>query len=154
MLIDTTILLNLLDTPFESDEAEDVQRELDRRASSGVELRVPVAALVEAGDHVGRILDGTRRRRSAERLKTLIDATLDGDAPWGFAPLNWDDTLLRDAISSDSAELVDSLTNKHLEMGDLVILAELRRLRGNLDPRAVEVTLWTLDQKLAAAAST
>jgi len=112
-----------------------------------------VAALVEAGGHVGRIDDGTRRRECATRLQTLIEATLDGRAPWGFAPMTWDALLLRDAISMPGADLVTSLTNKHLEMGDLVILAELRRLRRNLDERVVVVKLWTLDAQLPAAAS-
>lgn len=67
--------------------------------------------------------------------------------------MTWDAPLLRDAISMTGADLVTSLTNKHLEMGDLVILAELRRLRRNLDERVVVVKLWTLDAQLAAAAS-
>ena len=152
-LIDTSVLLNLLGTPFESDDAADVGVELERRAREGVELRMPLAALVEAGGHVERIDDGTRRRECATRLQTLIEATLDGRAPWGFAPMTWDALLLRDAISMPGADLVTSLTNKHLEMGDLVILAELRRLRRNLDERVVVVKLWTLDAQLAAAAS-
>ena len=146
-LIDTSVLLNLLGTPFESDDAADVGVELERRA------RMPLAALAEAGGHVGRIDDGTRRRECATRLQTLIEATLDGRAPWGFAPMTWDALLLRDAISMPGADLVTSLTNKHLEMGDLVILAELRRLRRNLDERVVVVKLWTLDAQLPAAAS-
>lgn len=153
-LIDTSVLLNLLGTPFESDDADDIAREVDRRTDEGVELRMPLAALVEAGGHVGRILDGTQRRACAKRLKRLIEATLDGAAPWGFAPLVWDESLLRDVISMEGAELVDSFTKKHLEMGDLVILAELGRLRRNLDARVWTVRLWTLDAQLAAAAST
>lgn len=152
-LIDTSVLLNLLGTPFESDDAADVAKELEQRLERGIELRMPLATLVEAGDHVGRIGDGSRRRECAKRLKALIEATLEDRAPWSFAPLTWDEALLRDVVSMPRAELVESLSNKHLEMGDLVILAELRRLRANLDPRVVEVRLWTLDAQLEAAAS-
>lgn len=152
-LIDTSVLLNLLRTPFESDHAAEVEKALEDRVKRGVELRMPLASLVEAGDHVGRIGDGSRRRECAERLKTLIEATLEDRAPWSFAPLTWDEALLRDVVSMPKAELVESLSKKHLEMGDLVILAEVRRLRANLDPRVVEVRLWTLDAQLEAAAS-
>jgi hypothetical protein len=51
-------------------------------------FRLPLAALIEAGDHVGRINNGTRRRECAVRPRKLIEATLNGTAPWPFAPLD------------------------------------------------------------------
>ncbi len=151
-LLDTSVLLNLLRVPFESDHADDVQAELDAKWKRGVEFRLPLAALIEAGDHVGRVDNGTKRRQCAVRLRKLIEATLDGTAPWSFAPLEWDATFLKQVISMPSAELVDSLAAKRLEMGDLVILAELRRLRSNLDQKVIRVVIWTLDEQLRSAA--
>lgn len=47
--------------------------------------------------------------------------------------------------------MVQAIQTKYLQFGDLGVLQELLQLRANLDPTAVEVKLWTLDEKLDAA---
>jgi hypothetical protein len=74
-------------------------------------------------------------------------------APWSFAPLDWDEPLLSELVAPTDTRapaLVDSLTRQFLEMGDLLIVAEFRRLRSNLDRRVVDVDVWTYDGELRA----
>lgn len=155
-LLDTSVLLELLLVPDHHQQSEEVQRLVTEKVAAGVRLQLPVAAVVEAGDHVGRIKDGNRRRDCALRLEQVLRASLAGHAPWSFTPARWDQELLAglliDAGTGQSA-LVDGLTRKHLEMGDQLILAELRQLRAAVDPRVLDIVVWTYDQDLAAAAA-
>lgn len=153
-LLDTSVLLELLRVPFESDRHEDVVPLFDERVAAGVELRLPAASLVEAGGHVARIKEGDARRSCAERLARVIEQTLDRAAPWSFEPLDWDADFLRALLvsaSSGAPLMVEAFSQKLLEMGDLLILAEFRSLRSNLDSRVVDVDVWTLDGRLASA---
>lgn len=152
-LLDTSILLELLEVPFESSKRVEVLKELDERARLGADLLVSVAAIVEAGDHVGRIDNGDARRRCAQRLADLIAATVDPKKPWSFQAMDWNEQLMRDILAPSSdriPQLVDSIATQYLEMGDLLIVAEFERLRKNLDSRVVDVDVWTLDTSLRA----
>jgi len=124
-LLDTSIIVELLEVPGESSRHVETVTELDRRSESPIELQMPVASLVEAGGHVGRIVGGYQRRECASRLKAMVLGTLERVAPWSF-------------------------TRQFLEMGDLLIVAEFRRLRANLDRRVVDVDVWTYDGNLRA----
>ncbi|MBI2710303.1 MAG: hypothetical protein HYX34_11500 [Actinobacteria bacterium] len=152
-LIDTSVLLELLDVPFCNDRRDEVIAEFEDRIRRGINFQMPAAALVEAGGHVSRISDGSARRRCATHLAELIGATVAGKAPWTFTRLSWDDDFL-DRLLAPSDDLplalVESLAQRHLEMGDLVIVAEWQRLRENLDPQVVEIDVWTLDNSLSA----
>jgi hypothetical protein len=84
----------------------------------------------------------------------MMRATLEGTAPWSFATLEWDADFLRELIEpSDSRapSLVDSLTANYVEMGDLLVIDEFRRLRENLDRGVIDVDIWTYDGTLRAA---
>lgn len=152
-LLDTSILLQLLRVPYESDSREEVEQGLGARTSAGVELFLPMASLVEAGGHVARIDNGHYRRESAIRLAKLIEATTSNVSPWRFSPLSWDEAILRELVTPGDSRLptlVDSFAQEHLEMGDLLIVQEFRRFKENLDPAYTSVDVWTIDAALRA----
>lgn len=66
--------------------------------------------------------------------------------------MNWDEDFLRRLLDPpvEHHRLVPSLSSRHLEMGDLLILNEFRRLRTNLDASVVDVDIWTADSALRA----
>jgi len=47
-------------------------------------------------------------------------------------------------------KIVESLSRQFLEMGDLLIVSEFRRVKANLDARVVDVDVWTYDGNLRA----
>jgi hypothetical protein len=152
-LLDTSIVVELLEVPYESDHLDEIRQGFRARAAAGTELHLPVAAVVEAGGHVGRIGDGGQRRQCAGRLEAMIRNTLAGEAPWTFNPLAWDRSLIEALVDPPQQHhrLPDSLGSRNLEMGDLLILAEFNRLSSNLDRSVVDVDVWTLDAALRAA---
>ena len=54
-LIDTSVLLELLRVPFESDRADEAEAGLQARTAARVDLRLPLAAIIETGGHIGKI---------------------------------------------------------------------------------------------------
>lgn len=151
LLLDTSIVDEILGVPGKSNERTEVLAELDRRAADGVTLLISVTALVEAGDHVGNVDDGASRRTCADRLTKLIEATISPTRPWSFEPISWDSELL-DSLLHPQYEILlplsESLLKKFLQMGDLLIVGEFDRLRQNLDQSVVDVDVWTKDARL------
>ncbi len=104
-----------------------------------------------------------RRRVSPARVRVaseqVIEATISRTAPWSFEPLEWNDALLGELLVPGVEPeveplpilpLAESLAQQHLELGDLLIISEFRRLRRNLDRRVVTVDVWTYDNGLRA----
>lgn len=150
-LLDTSIVVEILAIPGKSTRHDEISAEFDMRQQAGVELHLPVAAIIEAGNHVDRIANGHDRRRAAQGFSTLITATCNGTAPWSFNPLTWDPPLLQSLIAPKYTSLLplaESLASKHLQMGDLLLVAQFLRMRGNLDRRVVDLDVWTLEATL------
>ena len=153
-VVDTSILVDLLDIP---NEAHDHQRritEAEAKRKDGIQLLLPVAAVIEAGQHIQRLGEGLgrERRTCAQRLADVLDRTVRGMAPWNLTPLRWDADFLRSLLDPGlpyPLSLVESLARRTHEMGDLTIIAEVRRLRQNVPWATIDI--WTLDAGLRAA---
>lgn len=153
MLLDTSVLLELLGTPHESDHQEKAEEEYELLISEGVELRIPMATVLETGSHVGKIDNGYNRRECAKKFDKFMRAALGAQAPWKFTPLEWDDQLVLDMLNGyyPDVTMEVALSTRVLEMGDMAIIQEFRRLRANLDSRVVDVDVWTYDSGLRSA---
>lgn len=152
-LLDTSIVVELLQVPYEFDHLDEIALAFEEKIENRVQLHLPVASVVESGAHVSRVRDGNSRRQCALRLKQMIERTLRGEAPWSFNPVAWDDGLLGELIeptAHKAVDFVESLASRHLEMGDLLVVTEFKRLRANLDRRFVDLDVWTLDGALRA----
>ncbi len=130
-----------------------VLAELDRKASSGVSLILPIAAVIETIQHVQRIENGSDRRRCAQNLDDRMTETLTRVLPWNFVQTAWDEDLLRDYFAQTPPlppTLVESLSLKAGEAGDLLLMSEFRRLRSSYTSSLFDVDVWTHDNKLRA----
>lgn len=150
LLVDSCILIELIGIPLESDHQTARISEFQEHVDGGVELRIPVACVLETGRHVQTIADGRLRRKCAERFDRFIRATLAESRPWRFSSLEWDADLVSALLDGPQAgvTLVEALSQRFLEMGDMAILAEFARLHANLDPRVVDLNIWTDDEDL------
>jgi hypothetical protein len=149
-LVDTSIMVNILDVPKMNDDRATVTRDLRAKRSSGVRLVLPVTTVIETGNHVAQIADGGRRWECANRFVEHLRLLLQHRAPWVLHELGWNadflDTLISGAATGTS--LVDHAVNR-VGCGDLSILAERERYRATVSPK-VSVGIWTLDAGLAA----
>lgn len=154
VFVDTSVLLNLLAVPGKNSDRDALTAEFKAAASAGVLLIIPIAAVVEVGNHIAQLADGTVRRDRATSFTDFLRKSIDGAAPWVVSGASWNETFLRRLIDGHGSRpgLVE-LSSVGLGAGDASILHELDRYRSRSDlPSALPVRLWTLDTQLAAYA--
>ena len=82
VIVDTTVLLNILNVPGRNDDREDVIADLGRFLEEGANLLLPMGAVFETGNHIARLPDGSQRREYAEVFRDEVGKALSGSAPW------------------------------------------------------------------------
>lgn len=136
VIVDSSVLLNVLDIPAFNQHRDDVLEEFGLLVSAGDHLLLPMAAVLEAGDHIADLSDGRERRRHAERFRCRIHEALRGEAPW--TPIEFPEP------SRLLAWLVDfpDMAMRELGVSDVSIIDEWKRACAR-HPRQ-RVYVWTL----------
>ncbi len=139
-LVDTTVLCNIVPVPGRDQDGAAVTREFRGYIERGVNFILPMATIIETGNHVARNGDGRERRTAAKRFVALVKDAIDGNSP--FSPMRffepeelrlWLDKFPDSAMSETG-------------FGDLSIIEEFNKQR-ELNPRR-EVFIWSLDSHL------
>ena len=87
LIVDTSVLLNVLDIPgFNQNRVEALER-FDQHLSADARFLLPTAAVFETGNHIAQIHDGGQRRRYAAMFCDQVRKALNGEAPWTLIPL-------------------------------------------------------------------
>ena len=145
VLVDTTIFLNVLDVPGFNQDRDAVFDQLAERLDARQELLLPIAAILETGNHVGHLRDGRLRRQAAERFVVEVRKALDGTAPWVPA---------RPIAIDDIADWLQGFPDHAMRgrgLGDVSIIAEWERQRLLSPQRRIEI--WALDEHLQGYAT-
>lgn len=141
VLVDTSVLLNVLNVPGRNQDYEVVLSELGELIEAGVLLFIPMAAIIETGNHIAHMDgDGRLRRQAAERFVAVIDDALKDKAPW--KPMNFPDAA---HLLGWLGEFPDSAMRK-VGMGDLSIKKEWEQLCSKYPMSRVRV--WSVDEDL------
>lgn len=81
VIIDTSVLLNLLDIEGRNQNRDASISELRQLANHSAEFLIPLATVFETSNHIKRANNG-RRREWAERLRDAVTRTVDGSKFW------------------------------------------------------------------------
>lgn len=148
VLIDTSVLLNLLRVPGHCDQHTAVRKEFDRLRNEGARFILPITSLIETGNLISQC-DGDRHG-AAERFAKSIRAAKSADPPWTIRDVSWNGEFVEALLSGDStgSDLVQHLTAKSLGTGDIAILVERDQFRA--DAAFTDIRVWTLDAELRA----
>lgn len=87
VIVDTSVLLNLLDVPQHNDHRDVVSREFEEFVETEARLLLPLATVFQTGNHIADLADGGNRRRYARVLCEQVDMALNHQAPWVLVPL-------------------------------------------------------------------
>lgn len=153
VFVDTNVLLNVLDVPDKNSDRDEVTAEFRQLVHDHATLVIPIAAVVEVGNHLAQ-LRGYERRDRTKRFVNFLRAAIAATSPWVISGASWDEAFLTGLLDGDDLRpgLLD-LTTAGGGSGDASILLELQRYRARTDlPSALPVRLWTLDAGLAAYA--
>ena len=122
--IDTSIMTNLLEIPNRCDSATQIQIEFNRAVKAGDNLILPLATIIETGNHIAHIVDGNLRREIARKFSEFIRLSLDNVTPWFYdnCELSKNDLLF----------MIDNFPQKAMEqvgMGDVSIIRQYENFK-------------------------
>jgi hypothetical protein len=144
-LVDTSVLCEVLRVPGKCQRGG-IEDALRVRIEAGESLLIPIVAVVELGNMIGQLADGTARRRTAERFVEFLRSAMDGTPgesernPFTLTRILGDEQVLRRMLD----DFVEQATSG-LGVGDLAIRHEFELLRGQHRRRRVYV--WTFDDR-------
>jgi hypothetical protein len=148
--VDTSVLCDLLAVPGKCQQQHSVRDELQRLIEDRVQLVLPIATVIETGNHIAQAADGRSRRACAERFVALLRETAAGRLPWVLHSVAWDAAMLEalcDGVQG-TGSFVELAGAGLLGTGDLSILVERDLYRHRTS--GIQVTLWTHDDRLRA----
>lgn len=139
--VDTSILLNLLNVPNRNADADIVKEELKILVHQRDTVILPIATIIETGNHIAHVADGNIRRRLGGEFGEILRATADGKAPWKFTSLSWSEDTLRCLADQFSTYVV-----QEIGIGDYSIIAEYQQYLDTTP--GVSARIWSMDQHL------
>ena len=82
--MDTSILVNILQIPGMSQCQGRVMEDLKDYISRKAVLILPLATIIETGNHIAHISNGDIRLKCAKKMATFLQKTVAGEAPWTY----------------------------------------------------------------------
>ena len=147
-LIDTSIFLEFLNIPHYNQNRDAILQEFFEYSQSGCTFLLPMATILETGNHIAQNGDGRMRRKSAENFVKEVKSAFAGEAPWSATQfpqtteiLEWID-LFPDLAGRNKAPNKQEGTS----FGDLSIIEEFNKACKLFSMS--EVFIWSLDQDL------
>ena len=81
-LIDASVFLNILNVPGRNNEKETVIRSFHDYTELNCTFILPMATILETGNHIAQNGDGGTRRETAQRFCDAVKGAFNGDTPW------------------------------------------------------------------------
>ncbi|WP_201615600.1 hypothetical protein [Psychrobacter urativorans] len=155
-LLDTSILLNILNVPNKNQEIVSVTADFEIYAQSNCRFIIPLSVAVEVGNHISQNGDGGTRRKIARRFVDMMNKTFAGNLPFEISDFdlknewqNWIGEFVDRAGQNKTA----AKPNEGMSLTDLSIIKEYDSLQAkNTANRSkhVKVFIWSLDSDLSA----
>lgn len=141
-LIDTSIFVEILAVPGMNARHRDIREELGQKIMANESLFLPMATILETGNHIAQNGDGNQRRKTAMLFVEQIQLALDGKSP--FRPILFHD---RGDLVKWLGQFPDAALSSR-SFGDLSIISDWEKTCAiNRNHR---VYIWSLDRHLAS----
>lgn len=141
-LLDTSIFVEILNVPGKATQHKAILAQLEERIRQRESLFLPMATILETGNHIGQNGDGGARRQCAQDFVQQVSAALAGRSP--FKPISF---LQAIELQAWLNEFPDHAT-RGSGLGDLSIIHDWQRLCAQ--NRGRRVYIWSLDEHLRA----
>lgn len=147
ILVDTSVLCELLEVPTRASSPAVHQQQLVRFSEEGATLLLPMATLIETGNHIAQNGHEAQRRKVATDFVALVEGALSGQGkPFATASFPNEVTVKRWLAIFPAEASRNAQRRKGIGLGDVSILDEFDR-QCRLNPRR-PVRIWSLDHPL------
>lgn len=140
--IDTSVLVNILDIPFMNQDREAVLEEYEAlMGQNGNTFILPLASIIETGNHIAHI-NGDMRRTKGIEFADMLKKIANDESPWKF----FEDEVTQDEIRVIAERLPESVLLGS-GTGDLSIISAFEKYRDNT-PAIGYIRIWSMDGHL------
>jgi predicted nucleic acid-binding protein len=139
-LVDTSIFVEIINVPLRAKRHEEIIDGLTEKLKDKETLFLPMATILETGNHISRYGDGSARRKCAERFVAQVRKAVAGESP--FTPINF---LEANDLHKWLTDFPDEAM-QGMGLGDLSIKFDWERLCEQNHGRRVYI--WSLDSHL------
>ena len=139
--IDTSVLVELLNIPNMNARHVQAKTEYEQLVSNRDVFVLPIAVLVETGNHIAHIDDGNVRYQIAGYFSDLVQKAINAEDNWNTVPEIPKETLER--IMSQFPVQAQAKTG----FGDVSIVAQFEDYWQNRQPIG-EMRIWSFDTHL------
>lgn len=153
-ILDTNIILNILNVPSKSQDRVKVLDEFKIFAESNCRFIIPLVVAVEVGNHISQNGDGNTRREIAKQFVDMMQKTFEGKSPFEISDFdlklewrNWINEFIVRAGQNKTA----NKPNEGMSLTDLSIIKEFEDIQAkNIANRRkhVKVFIWSHDSDL------
>jgi len=147
-LIDTSVFLNILNVPNRNQNKTEVVSDFEDYVNLNYTFILPMATIIETGNHIAQNGNGTFRRSTALKFVDAVMGSFEGKAPWQPAEfpnikeiLSWIDCFPALAGKNKTPTKLEGTS-----FGDLSIIKDFEK-SCKLFPMS-EVFIWSLDSDL------
>ena len=150
-IIDTSVFTNILNVSNRNQEKDVISEEFNEYVELDCQFILPMATIIETGNHIAQNGNGHARRKSAEHFVTAVQGALNDEAPWKLSEfpssaeiLNWLNDFPNFAMRNKSVDR----TGEGTSFGDLSIIQEFEKAKTRFP--MTEIFIWSLDADLKA----
>lgn len=140
IIIDTSVFLNVLDVPDRNQDRDEIRKHFEALGNTTTYYLLPLAAVLETGNHIARLSDGRKRRQYAKKLRDEVTEALAGNTPW--KPIQFPDS----GEVSTWLHKFPEFAVREIGLSDLSIINAWEAARTLY--RNLRVRIWSLDQHL------
>lgn len=149
ILIDTSVFLNLLNVPGRNQDTEQVNSDYISYVELQCTFILPMATILETGNHIAQNGDGGIRRKTAGRFCEAVKGAFEGVAP--YQPSDFPNsaevlTWLNQFPCHAGQNKSPTKTTEGTSFGDLSIIKEFEKCRARFGMS--EILIWSLDSDL------
>ena len=140
--IDTSVMANMLSIPEKCSDAEKIQNEFKKAIEDKEILILPIATIIETGNHIAHIANSNSRRTTAEKFGEYLRKTAEGEAPWRLYGVGIDKEgllYLADHIEENAV--------RKIGIGDMSIIHAYEQYRDTV-PGIGRIMIWSTDTHL------
>jgi len=141
--IDTSIVMNLLEIPNMCAEAAVVKDEFKTAVAAKETMILPMSTIIESGNHIAHITDGTVRREKAIQFQTFLEKTARDVAPWKLYGLE----MRKEDLLALAEDFPEYALKMEMGIGDMSIIRFYERYKKEV-PAIGRIMIWSKDKHL------
>jgi len=141
-LIDTSVFMEILNIPGKASDHEETIRNLRSKIDNKETIFLPMATILESGNHIAQVQNGSQRRQLALKFVRYVQQALEGRSP--FKPLNFITPEQMQIWLKDFPEWA----MRERGLGDLSIIHDFHTQCSK--NRYLKVYIWSLDEHLSS----